>query len=53
MYESVKVCVRSMHKLSDFLESYVGVKQGESLSTLLFIIFINDMASEIASGDAL
>ena len=40
-----------MHKLSDFFESYVGVKQGEPLSSLLFIIFINDMANEIVSGD--
>ena len=51
MYESVKVCVRSMHKLSDLFESYVRVKQGEPLSPLLLIIFINDMANEIASGD--
>ena len=37
--------------LSDFFESYVGLKQGKPLSPLLFIIFINDMANEIASGD--
>ena len=49
MYESVKICVRSMHTLSDFFDSHVGVKQGEPLSPLLFIIFIYDMASDIAN----
>ena len=53
MFGSVKVCVRSMHKLSNFFESYVGVKQGEPQSPLLFIIFINDIANEIAPGDVI
>ena len=48
MFESVKVCMRSMNTLSDFFDSHVGVKQGEPLSPLLFIIFINNMASDIA-----
>ena len=51
MYEVVKVCVRSTPNLSDFFESYVGVKQGEPLSPFLYIIFIDDMANEIGSDD--
>jgi len=43
MYESVKSCVRVNGALSDNFESYMGVKQGEPLSPLLFIFFINDM----------
>lgn len=41
-YESVKVCVISMNKMTDFFDSNVGLKQRELLSPLLFIIFIND-----------
>ena len=48
MYESVKVCIKSENKLSDFFDSNVGLKQGDSLSPLLFIIFIIDMVNDIA-----
>ena len=50
MYDIVKVCVKSMNSMSEFFKSYVGVKQGESLSPLLFIIFINDMANDLLSN---
>ena len=36
MYESVKVCVRSMHKLSNFFENYVGVKQGATSTAFIY-----------------
>ena len=50
MYASVKSCVRVNGSLSQFFDSYMGVKQGESLSPLLFIIFINDMSDALVNG---
>ena len=43
IYQTVKSCVRVNGSLSESFESYMGVKQGEPLSPLLFIFFINDM----------
>jgi len=45
MYSTVISCVIVIGTLSEFFDSYMGVKQGEPLSTLLFIFFVNDMSS--------
>ena len=52
MYKSVKVCIRANSNISDFIDSYTGVKQGETLSPLLFIMFLNDMYTCILDDDA-
>ena len=47
IYSSVKICVRSLGKFSDYFDSFVGVKQGEPLSPLLFILFLNELTEEL------
>ena len=47
VYESVKLCVRVNGRLSDYFDSYMGVKQGEPLLPLFFIFFIDDMAKSL------
>jgi len=51
IYENVKLCLRVGGSLSDFFNSYSGVKQGEPLSPLLFLFFINDMHDAIYDGN--
>ncbi|MES9883266.1 MAG: reverse transcriptase family protein [Sedimenticola sp.] len=50
MYQSVKACIRSNGRMSDFFDSSVGVKQGEPLSPILFLIFIDDMAEHLRNN---
>ena len=43
MYTTTKLCVSKFSSLSEFFESNIGIKQGEPLSPLLFLFFINDV----------
>ena len=45
-----KSSVKSMHSMSEFIKSYVSVKQGKHASPLHFIIFIDGMAKYLLSN---
>jgi hypothetical protein len=47
IYKNVKACIKlgSTMQSSDFFDVTLGVKQGEPLSPLLFILFVNDISS--------
>ena len=49
IYNNVKSCVKisSEIEMSEFVNVTVGLKQGEPLSQILFILFINDIVDSI------
>ena len=54
MYASVRCCVRHLNTYSDFFEVAIGLKLGETVSPVLFSLFVEDsemyLQSEIESG---
>lgn len=40
MYKTVKSCIKYNNKLSNYINSDLGVKQGDPLSPILFISFL-------------
>lgn len=49
IYRSVSSCVKLTHNksISEFFDIAIGLKQGEPLSPLMFILFVNDISSTI------
>ena len=47
MYSKLEVCVRVNEMRSQFINSAVGVRQGDPLSPNFFKIFINDLPDYI------
>jgi len=51
MYKNIKYCVfiRNESKYSDYFICNCGVRQGESLSPILFAVFLNDLEDYLDS----
>ena len=49
MHLVVKSCVRHRSAYSLFFHSYIGLKQGDPSSPILFMLFINDIVQNIKS----
>ena len=52
IYDSVKSCVKVNGSYTQYFDSHAGVKQGEPLSPLLFIFFINDLSEQLKDETA-
>ena len=45
IYDNVKSCVQLKNNKSAYFNCYTGARQGESLSPLLFALYLNDLES--------
>ena len=50
LYQKTKACVRVNGEISDIFDCNIGVRPGDNLSPLLFIIFLNDFNISMQSG---
>ena len=50
MYSDVKARIRNGDKLSNTVNSTKGVKQGDSCSSILFSLFVNELANDIINN---
>lgn len=51
LYQNIKSCVTLNGSNSAFFESFIGLRQGENLSPILFSIFLNDLETYLQSND--
>ena len=51
MYTNLQACVKLHNHLTNWFGSYIGVRQGDTLSPTLFNVFVNDLANEIKELD--
>ena len=51
MYQDIRSCVTVNGECSQFFNSYIGVRQGENLSPMLFSIFVNDLEKYLIGND--
>jgi len=47
MYSQVRSRVKLLGETGDFFESFLWVRQGESLSPLIFSMYLNDLEEEL------
>ena len=47
IYSKLKACVRLYSNYSDIFTGNVGLMQGESLSSLLYSLYVNDIEVEL------
>ena len=50
MYRDAKSCVKQFGTLSEFFSSDVGLLQGEVISPILFLLFLNDIEMSLQSN---
>ena len=43
MYSVVEACIRYNNRCPEFIDSQLGVKQGDPSSPMLFMMFLNDI----------
>ena len=53
IYSSVRLRLRMNGLTSSAFDNFTGVKQGEPLSPLLFLFFINDITEELRNSDGM
>ena len=47
MYANLQICVKIHNHLTNWFDSCIGVRQGDTLSPTLFNLFVNDLAREV------
>ena len=51
IYERVKSCVKHCNTYSEFFNVYIGLRQGEVLSPLLFSLYVEDLELYLQTSD--